>query len=954
MKRIFIIITVIFVFCLSQLLSQIENSTAISKNFFIENKGQWPDEVKFRAKTSNANSWITDKGIVFDYYQIEKGKNFDKRFLLPQSHSNPDPESGFKIKGHVVKMSCLNSNSDKKSLGLSKVETYHNYFLGNDPAKWASHVPLYNEVKSDNIYEGIDKRIYFDKGNIRYDFIVHPWADPGKINIVFEGQKGLRINKNGDLVVETSIGDVINGEIFAYQEIDGEKVEVKCSFQKNDNNTVSFKIDNYDKSEKLIIDPVINSTFIGGSDQDLIFEVRYHKDFVYITGRVSSSDFPIKTGAYDGTFNGQTDSHGGDIIISKLDKNLQNLIFSTYLGGVENDGAVDMAIESWTQTNNNFDYIAVCGWTNSYTFPVTSDAFQKNKSSYSDAFVSILNIDGSKLLYSSFLGGDSWDECTGMVFHDYYSSGRPSRSALLYGTTYSSDFPTSYGAYQRNRVGTVNSFVTSLDANVGGFTLASKSTYVGSINTDKLIINDVYPRSITGDFLFTGCWYFNKCYECIFCSIDNNLSTVNIRYYTDTTSNSCGYYIRPNKSGTYAMFGLTDSDTLYTTSNAYRTSKGGTTDYFLMEVNDQNYTITYSTYVGGKSGEGFYGGGDTVTWRSGDLEYREEIDSYYITGFTYSDDLFLTNNALQDRLGGYDDSFFMIFDRNKFGYPTYSTYIGGSNSDAGWSFDYDRNSVYMAGVSYSTDFPITPNGYQKFIKGSYDGFILQFDTLAPYSIVLEAGKASGRAGDIVEVPIYLRFLKDISQSGVTAINTDLSFNSTLLESLNYNSIGISNGMITISMKGLPITPDANGEIARVKFHVGLGNSTQTNLVLLNSTTEGGYGAIGTIDGLFNLTNICQEGGPRLVNPNTNSGLNIISINPISSNIEIEYQLNEKGRTEIIITNLIGDVVKNIVLDEPKIGNNSMNLETDNLSNGIYFITLQTPTFSETQKLIIIK
>jgi hypothetical protein len=120
------------------------------------------------------------------------------------------------------------------SSGLKKKETYYNYFIGNDTSKWASHVPLFEEVVIENLYDGIDLKLYFDDikpdglekhqisygKHLRYDFIINPGADPSQIKFSFDGQNGLDINDNGEINLSTILGDVRHGDVFAYQNTD--------------------------------------------------------------------------------------------------------------------------------------------------------------------------------------------------------------------------------------------------------------------------------------------------------------------------------------------------------------------------------------------------------------------------------------------------------------------------------------------------------------------------------------------------------------------------------------------------------------------------------------------------------------------------------------------------------------------------------------------------------------
>src|SRR5690606_6785647 len=141
--------------------------------------------------------------------------------------------------------------------GVSKRSTYHNYFLGNDPSKWVDHVPLFDGVFYEGIYENIDARILSESGNFKYDLILNPGADHSQIMLDYEGLENIFVNA-GDLVLKTSVGEFIELAPYAYQVIDGNKVEVPCHYLMTGTTSVAFDFpEGYDPATALIIDPVL-------------------------------------------------------------------------------------------------------------------------------------------------------------------------------------------------------------------------------------------------------------------------------------------------------------------------------------------------------------------------------------------------------------------------------------------------------------------------------------------------------------------------------------------------------------------------------------------------------------------------------------------------------------------------------------------------------------------------
>jgi hypothetical protein len=154
--------------------------------FFIENKGQWHSDVLYLTRMGGLDVWITKYGVNYTFYQIEKNSNAKQAEHLPSKFDN-DLE-GATLLGHRVLLKLQNHNANPQPVGKIKHEGYYNYLIGNDPNKHASNVGLYKEAVVKNVYNGIDLRYYFDKGYLRYDFIVQPGADPSQIKFELDGE----------------------------------------------------------------------------------------------------------------------------------------------------------------------------------------------------------------------------------------------------------------------------------------------------------------------------------------------------------------------------------------------------------------------------------------------------------------------------------------------------------------------------------------------------------------------------------------------------------------------------------------------------------------------------------------------------------------------------------------------------------------------------------------------
>lgn len=201
--------------------------------------------------------------------------------------------------GHRVLYELQNTNSNPSPEGKQKQEGYYNYLIGNDPSKHASYVGLYKEAIVKNVYNGIDIRYYFDQGSLRYDYIVHPGADPAQIQFTLKGSEKTYLNAQGNLVFTTRFGEVQLAELYCYQ--GNNKKEVSSQFIAT-NKHYSIHIADYNKTQDLIIDPLIYSTFLGGSASDIGQSIAIDgSGNAYVTGETSSADYDITPGAYQTT-----------------------------------------------------------------------------------------------------------------------------------------------------------------------------------------------------------------------------------------------------------------------------------------------------------------------------------------------------------------------------------------------------------------------------------------------------------------------------------------------------------------------------------------------------------------------------------------------------------------------------------------------------------------------------
>jgi hypothetical protein len=310
---------------------------------------------------------------------------------------------------------------------------YYNYFIRNDPSRWATNVQRYREVWVKGVYEGIDIRYYTEGGRLRFDWVVKPGAEPSQIALVLEGDNGTYLGEDGRLVFQTRFGEVALADLKAYQ---GSKVVESWFVQRGA--LWGVEVGAYDPREVLVMDPLVYSTYLGGNGQDMgdgiAVDAHGH---AYVTGRTNSTDFP-RRGPY------RADPLG-DAFVTKLSPSGDALVYSTYLGGNEEDIGDGIAVDE-----NGHAYVT--GYTFSNNFP-TQKPYQGTNGGLSDVFVTRLSLTGDALVYSTYWGGNESDWGDDIAVDE-------KGHAYVTGRTDSPDFP-AQGSYQKDRPGH-DVFVTKL------------------------------------------------------------------------------------------------------------------------------------------------------------------------------------------------------------------------------------------------------------------------------------------------------------------------------------------------------------------------------------------------------------------------------------------------------------------------------------------------------------
>ena len=429
---------------------------------FEVNQGQTDPRIKYVARAAGYTLFLTANDAVF---ALRSSSPPAAQATPKYSWGHASQVTSQKSKGDrtaALRMRLLGGNPRAQIAASNQLPGRTNYLIGNDPTKWHANVPQYARVSYRDVYPGVSIAFYGVQRRLEFDFILAPGASPAPIRLGVSGASRITLDDMGNLLLSSSEGDVLLNMPVAYQEEDGARHPVEVHFVLGAHNEVGFRVGDYDRSRKLVIDPSVGyATYLGGAFEDEGNAIAIDSTGnAYITGETTSTNFPIVPGSYR-----TTNAGGLDVFVTKISADGSTLLYSTYVGGSGNDAGNAIAVDS---SGDAF----VAGVTASTTdFPTTNGALQTTFGGGDlDAFVFELNPAGTSLTYSTYLGGTGDDAANGIALDS-------SRNSYIVGSTTSTDFPT-HDAIQSSIAGQSNGFVTKL--NPSGNALVY-STYLPSM-----------------------------------------------------------------------------------------------------------------------------------------------------------------------------------------------------------------------------------------------------------------------------------------------------------------------------------------------------------------------------------------------------------------------------------------------------------------------------------------
>lgn len=599
------------------------------------------------------------------------------------------------------------ANSRAEISGMARLPGVYHSYVGNAKA-WRSNVPTYGSLQYHNLYPGIDLRYDGQDGLLKGTYTVAPSADPAQIRWRYQGAKAVAIDPaTGDLRIELRNGNVLREHApIAWQNKANRRIPVAVQFT-IEKETVSFSIGRYDAQTPLVIDPTLEySTFLGGNSTDSGNAIAIDKDGnVVVTGQTYSTNFPGAPGARGGST---------DFFVSKLNAQGTALLYTTIIGGSDDEESADLAIDKGGN-------VWITGYTQSDDFPTNSiDTLYHGND---DTFVTKLDTTG-QFLYGSYLGLSVHDQGYSIAVDNQGNAYIAGEVAATYGPE----------AFVKKVNGDISVLVYE------AFFGSAKRGFDKGTSPRAIAVDGEGNTYITGrtNAIFSdtddgGYQPFCKESDGLDCTYDDvfviklNAAGNGIPFYTylGGNGNDIGTGIAVDGSGNILVTGYTFADNFPTKNAAQATKRGeeNFTDAFVTKLNPQLDALLYSTYLGG------------TYWEEGHSLTVDPNGNAYVVGMTNSpDDFPVSSDAPQPKLGNgiclggterycYDGFASKL---SPTGTLLWSTFLGGSDDDVANDVAVDSNgNAYIVGSTESRNFPIIAGGFQTSKGLQKDAFLVK-------------------------------------------------------------------------------------------------------------------------------------------------------------------------------------------------------------------------------------
>ncbi len=673
---------------------------------FEPNRGQTAPQVRFLTRSREGTMFFTDRGLTA---AIAATGSFRLNFEGARSSAEFEPEA--------------------------QLPGRSNYLSGNATTS-VTNVENYSSLLRRSVYPGIDVRYYGSSQHLEHDFIVAPGADVSAVKLRFDGISNLQLDRDGN--ARFDLGDLHLYETapIAWQVISGKRVPVRVEWKVAENNTLQFRVGDYDHTQTLVIDPVLTySTYLGGAtgydetsqqtfpaSTTILAVVVDSSKNVYVAGSTSATDYPTTSGAYQRSPNYQGEYHYDTVSQSGFVTKFNSsgvLVYSTFLHSQINVLAVDSSGDAYTAKNGNDGLL---GPGNGFDNGVAVDK---------------LSSDGSKILYSYAYGqtqSTAPPSCTN-VGNDsvpYGIQADKSGHVWIAGYTDNPCLITTSGVYQPTMKGYGAGFIAELDPTKTGDASVLRGTYLGGSQGDSItgfVLDSSSNAYVTGfagstDFPKTASFGSDSAHVAFIAKLNSTLSSLTYSVWLEGVHYEDVYpSIAIDPSTNVYVGGQTNSTGFPVTTNAFQktlTSDGCSygdstvcTDGFVTALSSSGKSLIYSTLLGGKHSDAVR----SISVSNGDIAF--------VTGYTTSTNFPTTSSAFKKSIGSESDTnaFVTAIDSN--GQALYySTLLGGTSNTSGYAITLDSAwNAYVVGSTGDSNFPTAGNPYQATLKGAGDGFI---------------------------------------------------------------------------------------------------------------------------------------------------------------------------------------------------------------------------------------
>jgi gliding motility-associated-like protein len=741
---------------------------------FRQNHGQWDDESLYKAVVN---------GQLISFYsdRIEFIRQSNQRLTEPDSSGQP-PQLLSEVDGWAIYLSGANSRVDV--VGSSSVNRNIRYFTSGVRS---NKINEYKQITYQNVYPGIDMTFYtHESGQLKYDFIVQPGANPELIELEYVGVNDLKVDFDGSLQFTSKAGSWREGVPLTFQETGSVRTEVAANYRV-EGSTLRFEVGDYNTDRVLVIDPIYVdwSTYFYGEKYPgtsgtwqgytWVFDVDMDdKDNVYVTG-ITNQVYPKFDNVYDSSLacNGNS-CFSYDAFVAKMSNTGDSLLWFTYIGGSSYEWFLTLAV-------NELQQPVITGVTASNNYPTTSGAYDTdfggNNGFNRKLFVTKFTKEADSLIFSTYFGGDNGTWYENVTAIELDSDG----DVYLVGQTTSTDWPTTANAYEDTYGGGSwggswaqsrgDGFLSILNADGSNLLYSS---YIGGAGDES--VRGIFLDSDEKIFLVGGT------------NSSNFPTTPGFSGFNQTPKNEDGFIMKFEKGGSKLIYshlvggaandrfsgiyvnsfdeayvaGISSSSDFYVTKNAYQKKNAGGVDLVICKFNKFGSNFHYSTYLGGSSAES----PNTWSFYSSDVNIAANIrEEAIICGQTQSSNFPVTSDALQDTNKNNGMSTWantaciakLSMDGSRL---LYGSYWGGTRGEISSAVKLKRYSCFThivyGGITYSGDFPVSQNPWKDTAQRygtwwSLSGFVSKFrDTLYTETIDLKFGDTLVECDNVFE------------------------------------------------------------------------------------------------------------------------------------------------------------------------------------------------------------